>query len=163
MYKILITIFLLISTPVMAADLPVPPIRSFNLGFTPQMVNSYVTVNAGSSFNQSYSFGGYAGTRIYGPVYGEVSYDYINKNHKTDNRIMSNLIFMQPIVYGSVYGLVGAGYSTRIENPVWIIGIGYKLPLMHNVDMDIRYRYIARFDNRKLNDNQLTVGVGYKF
>jgi opacity protein-like surface antigen len=157
---------LLLSTTAMAADFsyPKPPIRPFTINEQKMNVlDSYATVTSGSTFNQSYTFGGNIGTRIYGPLFGEASYDYINRNHKVDNRIVGNAVLMQPLTYGTVYGLIGAGYTTRVDKWVWNVGVGYRLPVVSNVDLDVRYRYVSRFDNRKMNDNVLTVGVVYKF
>lgn len=149
---------------VFAADLyPKPPIRPFNLERVVPAFDSYATATTGSTFNQSYSFGGNVGTRLYGPLFGEASYDYINRNQKVDNRIVGNIVVMQPLYHGTAYALAGAGYTTRADKWVWNVGVGYRLPVTNTIELDVRYRYLSNFDNRKLNDHHVTGGVVYKF
>ena len=133
----------------------------------------YVGARVGSLSNQIDSWNG----RVTGGLTGgyevnnfirvEGNYDYSHSNQVLNRNhiVTGNAIGQYKIGFGVVpYALAGIGYrwSDLSNEAVWNVGGGARYDSAYNIEVDLRYRYIADFDRVREN-NVVTLGVNYKF
>jgi opacity protein-like surface antigen len=165
---------LITSSAALASDLPkknapLPPVRpTFE---APNTDGFYAGINGGyASRSENGTAGGSVGYQ-WGIARFEADYDRLKVSQSGSNLVTGNFILGHSLAaFGlpkvTPYALVGGGerITDKMKHEkVYNVGGGVRFGLTNSLDLDTRYRYVAKTDGPTRPDNIFTVGLTYKF
>lgn len=151
-----------VGTAVYAADLPKNKVQPLSPGQT-LTIRPYVQGQAGFDTEGKVSVFGAKGGLETTYLRTDIGYDYFSKR----NLFSANAYVQVPVYSFTPY--VGAGlgrvYDDKLAkgDDVFLATAGSRYNLNTNWALDVNYRHIRGIDDRKIQGNQVTAGVVYKF
>lgn len=116
-----------------------------------------------------------AGYQINSFVRVEADYDHVWRNKGNANMLVGNAVVQYRIPSTSVtpyafagvgVGFDGYGYKSGTVTTLYDAGVGARLGVSANVDLDVRYTFVRPFNVKAAatkESNMLTVGASYRF
>ena len=178
-----------VATDLPSRKIPLPPTRPVASpveALTPISSNWYAGVNAGSTLGSgdinTKESRGLAGAVVgyqFSPYFrmeGDFTNRFSGKNTRDGQAVIANGIVQLPLqsaVTPYVLGGIGYGfnyYGDKHNNAAALfnVGGGARYALSNTLELDGRYKYVQKFHDHssnanKLDENQVTLGVNYKF